>query len=465
MHKLNLLRTISASIILALLMMTVFGNMAFPVKAFDFLISIQLSGRGETEINIPPVGTISALTHITPVKIKVDLQNINMDVLKTLISEAPNSEKLITSVKQDLIKTAYTYCIILIILAGLGGFIGAILINGRKWKYAVTGASAGILISLLIIGLTISTYNIKKFRNPEYRGILKSAPWAINLAETALQQVGLLSEQMKIIASNIYNLYEGINLQQPIKESPGDLDVLLVSDIHNNPAAHTFLQQIIKDFAVDMVIDTGDMTDYGTPLEGLLLKDLRDIRIPYLFIPGNHDSPITSKELSGYPQVHVLKDGIVDILGLKILSFADPSSYSNEISSPNTDIIKSSREKLYQLWSEAEVKPNILAVHNYKIAEPLVSKVPLIINGHTHQVTINKEANSVIINAGTTGGAGIRGLQAVKEIPCSVILIHFKHSKDNSYILYAADIIKVYNLDRGFIIERKILSQLLKPHV
>ena len=40
--------------------------------------------------------------------------------------------------------------------------------------------------------------------------------------------------------------------------------VLHVSDIHNNPVAFDFMEQIINNFNVDFVIDTGDITDYGT---------------------------------------------------------------------------------------------------------------------------------------------------------------------------------------------------------
>ena len=43
---------------------------------------------------------------------------------------------------------------------------------------------------------------------------------------------------------------------------------------------------------MDLVIDTGDLTDYGTAIETGLAGQIKTTKgVPYLFIPGNHDSP------------------------------------------------------------------------------------------------------------------------------------------------------------------------------
>ena len=57
-----------------------------------------------------------------------------------------------------------------------------------------------------------------------------------------------------------------------------------------------------------------------------------------------------------------------------------------------------------------------------------------------------------MINAGTTGGAGIRGAQSSKEIPYSMAIVYFDRN-DLNYPK-VIDIIKLYNIRKGFVLER-----------
>lgn len=454
-HRLN---TLIMSVIFALLFIFLLGDMTFSLQGIEFNASLIPSKKGLTEIMIPPVGSISAQTHPLPIKIELILQNINIEMLQKLIMEAPLSSELTQSIKVDLQDIALVFVLHLFFLAGLGGMLGAVLVSGKNIKLAIYGAIYGIILVILLVGVTFITYRAENLRTPEYHGALKAAPWAIDLAEEAFQKFNELGEQMRIIAANLYNVFEQIDKIKPINEENDALLVLHVSDIHNNPAAHKFIEQIVESFPVDMVIDTGDITDYGTPIESQLLTGLSDIKIPYLFIPGNHDSPQTIKDLSKYPQVQVLTGGIVDVQGLRILTVADPASTTTAITMSDPNIIAETKAKLKSFWEEAANKPNILAVHNYILAEELRGLVPVILFGHTHQYMIREETGSVLINAGTTGAAGLRGLQATKGIPYSVVLLHFIRDENNELILSATDTIKLYNFEKGFILERNLFT-------
>ncbi|QNB45690.1 hypothetical protein BR63_04820 [Thermanaerosceptrum fracticalcis] len=451
-------KVVLLSLFLALLFISVFGSMSFHLKALEWRISLQVLDHGLTEFRLPPVGTISAKTHLSPLKISLELLNIDLDSLQQLLSARVGSKQLWTELRSEAIRIGILYILRLSILAILGGIIGAILITGKQVKPALLGTVASLLLCFTLLGLTYATYDKEKFRSPEFQGALKAAPWAVNMVETALHKFNLLGEQMKIMAANLNSLYERINEVSPVLEKEDDLLVLHVSDMHNNPVAHQFLQQIVTSFSVDMVIDTGDITDFGTPVEGLLLKGLMDFKIPYVFIPGNHDSPDIVKQLSRYPQVQVLTGGIVDVQGLRILAMADPSSTSRKIAPSDNEVVERYRAKLLQLWNEAVKKPHLIAVHNFNITEPLLGQTPLILFGHTHQYSISQEKGTVLINAGTTGAAGLRGLQATKEIPYSVVLLHFRRNSQNEPELVAADTIRVYNLERGFTLERKLFK-------
>lgn len=454
-HKIKIL---IMSVLFSLLFIFLLGDMTFSLQGIEFHASLTPSRQGITEVMIPPVGSLTAQTHPLPVKISLMLQNINIEMLQKLIMEAPLSSELAQNIKADLQDIALVFVLHLFFLAGLGGMLGAVLISGRSIKLALSGILYGIVLVILLVGITYTTYQPERLRTPEYNGALKAAPWAIDLAEKTFQKFNELGEQMQVIAANLYNVFEKIDKIKPINEDNDALLVLHVSDIHNNPAAHKFIEQIVQSFPIDLVIDTGDITDYGTPIESQLLTGLSDMKIPYLFIPGNHDSPQTIKDLSKYSQVQVLTGGIVDVQGLRILTIADPASTTAAITTTDPDIIAETKGKLKSFWEEATNKPNILVVHNYILAEELLGLVPVILFGHTHQYMIREENGSVLINAGTSGAAGLRGLQATKEIPYSVVLLHFKRDENNELVLSATDTIRLYNLESGFILERKLFT-------
>lgn len=489
--------TLLTACILALFFMSLCGKMLFPIKAFDFLISLEPSAHGVTEVKIPPVGIISADTHLTPVKIKITLDNINFNFLHDLISQKDestavepgetkklvdtenlmDSTQLMDTIKNEIEKNAYRYALRLILLALSAGVLASLIINGKRIKPLFGGAAFTIFLALFLIGLTYYTYDPQKFRNPEFRGALQSAPWMIQMAENVLQKYDALGDRLEIIATNLYQLYEGINVQETLLNAVEgkEISVLLVSDIHNNVAANNFIRQIAESFSIDLFIDTGDLTDYGTKLESLLTNGLNEIGQPYLFIPGNHDSPEIIESLSAYPQVTIANNQMVELNGLKIFAIADPLSESKEMDRSSQEQQQVFQQLIRDLWKEVAAPPDLIAVHNLQDASPLIGQVPLIVHGHTHRLSITEEKGTLIINPGSAGGAGIRGLQAHQEIPYSVILLHFRKNSNehndgtddesvsteqsnHDYIVYAADIIKVYNLDKSFSLERKYIQ-------
>ncbi|MCR4440898.1 MAG: metallophosphoesterase [Peptococcaceae bacterium] len=452
-------RAVMMALFMSLLFTTFLSGMTFNLKGMDFKTEVSFYAKGITEIQFPPVGSITAHTHWAPLKLKLVLQNIDLDELQQLIDEAPAPVHLIAQLKDELRKVLYNYVRRLLFLAALGGLLGAALICGRQLKPALWGAAAGLLLSAALISMTLSSYQVEKLKTPEYHGALRAAPWVIDMAEAAFNKFNLLGDQMQVIAANLYAVFEKIERIKPLEQEKADLLVLHVSDIHNNPAAHRLIQQIVKSFPVDLIIDTGDITDYGTPLESRLLTGLADLKVPYVFIPGNHDSPEIKKILAAYPQVQVLSGGIIEIHGLRILGMADPASSSRSVAPPDPASENTARAKLLSLWEEAETKPCLVAVHNFNLAEPLAGMVPLILYGHSHQYMIGEEKGTVLVNAGTTGGAGLRGLQVAKEIPYSVVLLYFQRDEKNELRLAAADTIKIYNWEKGFTLERKLFSR------
>ena len=144
-----------------------------------------------------------------------------------------------------------------------------LLLHRRNVFDYLRAAAVGVVITAVLLMGTFYTYNINAFANPQYRGVIEAAPWMIEFVQDAFVRVDQLGDQFRIIADNLYELFETVDIVKPIGEFADTVKILHVSDIHNNPAAYDFIQELAESFQVDLIIDSGDISDFGSPLEVL----------------------------------------------------------------------------------------------------------------------------------------------------------------------------------------------------
>ncbi|WP_350345029.1 metallophosphoesterase [Proteinivorax tanatarense] len=440
----------------AIVLVSLLSTTSFQVFAFEVDLSLEIFDKGYTQANIPPVGQIRAKTHIPPFKLIVNLTNINLDVMEEM-TDPEKAEEIMTVVIDTLGDRFRVFVVRLLVLAGLGGAFG-VGIFFKKPKLILVGAAIGFVIIGLLLSITFSTYDDKAFENPEFEGIIYAAPWMFGLLEESFEQLEDFSEQIELLTVNLYDLFESIQYLEPLGTADGDMKILHVSDIHNHPVAYDFIGQVIRSFNVDIVIDTGDITDYGTALEAELITKLDNIDVPYVISPGNHDSPAVIERLEEMDNVTVLVDDVVEVNGLVIAGIADPSSQSTAMAVEPDEVYLKQVEQLQQTIEESGKEPFIINTHHPIISEELQGQYPLLFQGHTHRLEINaSNEESIIINPGSTGASGIRGLLSKNEVPYSLVLIHLKEDEQGNHKVVAVDSIDVFNLSSGFSLNRQLI--------
>jgi hypothetical protein len=77
--------------------------------------------------------------------------------------------------------------------------------------------------------------------------------------------------------------------------------------LHTSPLGMDFAQEVARSFQVDLVIDTGDITSFGTPLETAILERIPAFDLPYIFVRGNHDAPAVGDAIEALPNASVLE--------------------------------------------------------------------------------------------------------------------------------------------------------------
>ncbi|HHX73275.1 MAG TPA: metallophosphoesterase, partial [Firmicutes bacterium] len=309
-----------------LIIMAVVGMLAFvsllgayttALDAFEVRLSVAIFDGGYTQLEVPPLGRVRARTHLPPLLLKATLTNINLQQLETVIAHS-RDEVYLTGLQAAARRKVLIFLSRLLLLAFLGGVAGPYFLGERNRKRLLAaGITGSVLFSILLAGAYF-TFSPAAFLNPEFEGILEAAPWMFGLVEEALFHVSSLGEQLELVAESINNLFTVVDRLEALGTAEGDLKVAHISDLHNNPAGMDFVRQVIAAFNVSLVIDTGDITDFGTEIEAGLAAPLAGFGIPYLFIPGNHDAPDVIARMNGIPNVIVLEEGTVEINGLRI---------------------------------------------------------------------------------------------------------------------------------------------------
>jgi Icc-related predicted phosphoesterase len=440
-----------------LIFISILGNFTTTINAFQVELSLTVFDHGYTQLGIPPLGRVRARTHLPPLMLKVHLANINLEQLQQVVPRLDDQDYL-DDLRQSARHTVLVFIGRLLVLAFLGGVAGPFFVGERETRRLLAGGLIGVLLLGSLLAASYATYQPMAFINPEFEGILQAAPWMFGLLEEALFQVRTLGEQLEILAVNMSFLFAQVEQLEPLGTVDGQLKVAHISDLHNNPAGMDFVSQVIDTFNVDLVIDTGDITDFGTQLEAELAAPIQGFGIPYVFIPGNHDSPEVVGRMRELENVIVLNDGLITVKGLRIAGIADPSSLENGMIVAPGHILDEYAERLQGIIAEAEGAPHIVATHHPRVARAFLEEHRVILTGHTHQLAISEKGEAVMINAGTTGAAGIRGLQVRKETPFSLVLLHFDKRADGEFYLKAADTIIVFHFQGGFTLERRLFG-------
>jgi Icc-related predicted phosphoesterase len=480
------------SLFMALLFIQLFSPMSFSMGAIQVEARASAQLQGETVFAVPPFGEVKASTHWTPLRITLSLSGLDLPKLEQAVTTAQDREDFVQNLSAEWPRQVWTFALWLLFLATLGGLFAYFLTRafshnynhdhahdheGRdiasahvsrlqtgklRWRPVISCILAGFLGSAVLIATTAATYNRKAFERPRYVGVLQAAPWIINFIDRGLDHIDEVGRKLEVISRNLTTVFESMDGVDSVSAGNVDLRVLHVSDLHNNPAGLDFVLEVAENFGADLIIDTGDMTDYGTALEASLSERLAKLEIPYLFVPGNHDSEEVVRYLRRLRPVTVLDGKEVRIKGLSICGVGDPASKKEDLVAAQEDY-QAQDQLLAGAMRERERPPDILAVHSKQSIVSVEGLVPLILTGHSHRATVRQNGETVIVDAGTTGAAGIRMLQNEEAVPYSVALLHFQYRdpEDESagMRLTAVDAIRIHELRGSLMLERHVLAE------
>ncbi len=439
----------------SLLSITLLGPASYDLNGFEIELSVKPSLEGLTSISIPPLGEVKAQTHLSPLELRVKLVRIDLPKLKDIAMGDLRSGVLLRKFEKRARAIIWNFIFRLFLFAALGAAVGTLFLPKRSLISVLKGILIGLCLALLLVGTTYGTFDADALRQrPRFTGALVAAPWIVGRVEEKLSAIEIFRKEIRLIATNLHKFYSRVEAWGPVELDKETIRVLHISDIHNNPAAVDLVERVAKDFRVNFIIDTGDITDFGSPLEIELTKGIKRIPLPYIYIAGNHDSPEVIAELKRIENIRVLEGEPVTIGGIKLLGFADPASNSVRMAPASNGAMKKIARELAR-GIKSMHKPLILAVHDQRMAKEAMGAVPIILCGHTHVPSVKKIKGTVLINAGTTGAAGLRTFRVEEDIPYSLYLLHIQLKPPR---LIALDFLEISGVKRKFSLERTLIK-------
>lgn len=452
----RLIIPVLAALFLSIIAVNYFSTVTIPMPPFNTEVSLRIGFReGGTQIELPLVGAIEAQTHRGPVSFYIQLNAVDFQALQDLLNQEKPQELLVTNLRAQSPEILRFLLRHLLIVSAIGGALGYLLLGPRRWRSIVVGSLIGLVFASGLVYSVYHEFDLAALEKPRFTGAMEYAPWMISFVQRSLDDIEEWGEKLGLMAGSIQKLSQQAQAASALLRAeelqPTDLVILHVSDIHNNPASYRMVQGIIEQFPVDLVVDSGDISDFGSAPEAEQLQAIADLPVPYLWVAGNHDSPEIIRAMRKLPNVQIL-DGTLAIKGLQIAGWPDPAAVSNEINSSLEELDDFADDIILKL---EEAEADVVIVHNHRVAEKLLGKAPVILTGHSHQPDWKEENLSVLSNAGSTGAEGLRGLQKKENSPYTAVLLYFKLTEENRYYLAFLDYLELSADGTGFSLDRK----------
>jgi predicted MPP superfamily phosphohydrolase len=459
------------------------------VGPFRAEMSITPSFAGGTEIDIPPLGSLHLDSHDGPIHLKVDLGSLDQTRTEALIDD-PTA---ISAAGQHAVDDV-TAGVLRLGLRALGAALGsALLLSALIFRNVKRVAWAGVTalaVTAGSLGLAAGTVRRDSIAEPRYEGLLINAPAVVGDARRIADNYGRYSDQLQQLVTNVSRIYTTVSALPVYEPAANTTRILHISDLHLNPSSWGVIRTVVKQWNIDAVIDTGDIVDWGSSAETTYVSSIAQIGVPYIFVRGNHDSSAIQAAVGRQPNAKVLDNSMITIKGLTIAGIGDPEFTPDKSETPapanedglSTSPLLRSGDQLATTIRDSKTKVDVALVHDPAMAQPLSGLVPLVLAGHLHKrevsmlpaptpaaspdpspsatTTTQAPVQTRLMVEGSTGGAGLRGLEHEQPTPLSLSVLYF----DENQALKAYDDIQLGGTGQSNVtMQRKVIGTEPEP--
>ncbi|MEV4254604.1 metallophosphoesterase [Spirillospora sp. NPDC049652] len=408
------------------------GRVNTPVGPTDVSLSLRASWDGGTTIAIPPLGALHLDTHWGPVALRAQVTQLRLEDARAFIESANVSDQQMTDrIAGQLWHGVWIMLLRAALAALFCAFVAGLLVF-RSWRRALAGSGAALAGMLAVAVTAWLSFSPASLAEPRYTGLLANAPRVVGDARNLVERFTSYRAQLARLVGNMSRLYAATSSLPTYEPDPSTLRIVHVSDIHLNPAAWNVIRSVADQFQADLIIDTGDLMDHGTRAEDKFADDISTFRVPYVYVRGNHDARGTQKAVSRQKNGVVLDGDTRQIENLNIYGVGDPRytpDKSTRGDNVGDDQMRAEGLRLAEKLRNSGARPDIVVTHDPAEGAAFSGLTPLILSGHRHQrETSLLPIGTRLFVQGSTGGAGLRGLEHEQPTPIELSVLYFSRA-------------------------------------
>ena len=327
----------------------------------------------------------------------------------SLATLRPGPEELSAAIREVAVDVLIRFAAggLLLIGSVLGAY--AVLRRRRPPVALVVACTAGWVLATAATAASLyATYQPQRQETFTSTGILGT----LQRNQGILSDVEARATQVAPYLRNVIALSTA--LQQKYAAAPLEADtalrVLLVSDVHGGNQ-YSLMSTVVEEESVDVIIDAGDLLNFGTVAEGEaagIFSGIESLGVPYLFVRGNHDAMSATddevlRRMARVPNVVLLEPASGDytevtVSGVTIAGFNDPRWFGDSgTGSPAKQV--PAREAFVAAFAERPAA-DVVVSHEPWAVQGVGGGV--LVNGHMHSADL--EGNRVQVGTFTGGG-------------------------------------------------------------
>mgnify|MGYP001949569949 CR=1 FL=1 len=405
------------------------GSVQHDVGPFRAEFTVTPSVSGEAKVVIPPLGSLTLDSHDAPLNVTMRLNELDPGRTQELISNPSAVDRIGRTAMADIEAGIRKLVLSVTGSAVLGALVLSVLVFRRDVRRVAAAGAVSLGLVMGTTGLALATFQPRSIEEPRYEGLLVNAPAVIGDARRIADRYDEYRAELQRLVTNVSRLYATISSLPAYEPDEETIRVLHVSDLHLNPTAFDLIATVTEQFRVDVVVDTGDITDWGSEREGqLYASGIGRVDAPYIFIRGNHDSPAVQAAVAAQDNAIVLDNHVGTVAGLTFAGLGDPRFTPDK---SRSDVytkygLRLHTESLVETIESSSRQVDVALVHDPLSATPLDGVVPVVLAGHKHKRSVTSlDEGTLLMVQGSTGGAGLRGLETEKPTSLEMSVLYF----------------------------------------
>ncbi|WP_437077620.1 metallophosphoesterase family protein [Streptomyces sp. enrichment culture] len=408
----------------------VVGNVRVPVGPMNTTMTLRPSFSGGTKINVSPLGALQLDSHIAPVRLDVNVDQLDPERSRALVDHPERLSGLQDEVTEDIARGTADLAVRSCVAVVTGAATLGLLVYRRPRRALAAG---GLALGLLAAsgGTAYATWNPDSVLEPKFSGLLSSAPSLVGDARSIVTEFDVYQRELARLVTNVTKLYDATSTLPVYQPDPTTIRVLHVSDIHLNPASWKIIASLVEQYQVDVIVDSGDTMDHGTAAENGFLDPIEDLGAPYVWVRGNHDSLVTQRHLERMRNVHVLDDGRArTVAGLRFAGIGDPQFTPDRTrrtgAEQSQELAGARLASAMRDQKRAGTPVDVAVVHEPSAAREVDGTVPLVLSGHLHREDTEVMRYGTRLRVeGSTGGSGLRAIEGEYPDPIETSILYF----------------------------------------